>query len=320
MNQPFVTSNTGKKYPLAYKATRTTLLEIYEKLIRKDYSKFMADFSRETVLYSNIVNNTEIKHAYDDEFIDLERIQGAPSYLLLLYLLSEQEKLELTEENIESIAQDLVKFFVRRSITDIPATRNLDRIFMDVVAEIKSLESDDIVTHVHEKLISESAPDEVFDAKLRGPIYVENDKAARFILCGIEAQHQTREIYTNLWSRNRSNTYVWTIEHIFPEGENIPPEWVDMIADGDKEKAEEYREEYVHTIGNLTLTGYNQNLSNMSFEKKKSRTDRDDKYIGYRNGLFLNEDVVSEDTWTVERIMNRTNKLVSVVKDIYAWD
>lgn len=109
-------------------------------------------------------------------------------------------------------------------------------------------------------------------------------------------------------------------EHIFPEGQNVPDEWVKMIANGDKVLANNYRETYVHTLGNLTLTGYNQNLSNMSFEKKKDRMDKSNsKYIGYRNGLALNEDVVSEETWTVDKIKERTNKLVEIIKNIYTW-
>lgn len=34
-----------------------------------------------------------------------------------------------------------------------------------------------------------------------------------------EVQHTTKEIYTDLWSRDNSNKYIWTIEHIFPEGQ-----------------------------------------------------------------------------------------------------
>ena len=168
--------------------------------------------------------------------------------------------------------------------------------------------------------MEESASDDIFDLKLRGPMYEENDMATRFVLCGIESQHQTREIYSDFWSRNKSGVYVWTIEHIFPEGQNVPDEWVKMIADGDKVLANNYRETYVHTLGNLTLTGYNQNLGNMSFEKKKDRMDKSNsKFIGYRNGLTLNEDVVSEDTWTVDKIKERTNKLVKIIKNIYSW-
>ena len=321
LNQPFLSEDTTKRYPLAYKATRTTLLDIYEKLIRHDYNKFMRDLMEESALYSTIVNNSEEKKEYSEELADLERIQGAPSYLLLLYLLTEQETLALADSDISEIIDMLIIFFVRRNVTDIPATRNLDRIFMDTVSRIKPLRGKDVSAAIKSILVEESASDEIFDAKLRGDMYEENDMATRFVLCGIESQHQTREIYSDFWSKNKSNVYVWTIEHIFPEGQNIPLEWVDMIAGGDKTLANKYREEYVHTLGNLTLTGYNQSLSNMSFERKKNRMDKSNtKYTGYRNGLYLNEDVVSENEWTIEKIKDRTDKLVNVIKDMYSWE
>ena len=93
-----------------------------------------------------------------------------------------------------------------------------------------------------------------------------------------------------------------------------------MIATGDKANAIQIRADYVHTIGNLTITGYNQNLSNMSFEHKKDRKSKDKtKDIGYRNGLFLNEDVVTETKWTVDKITTRTDKIVKILLEMYEW-
>ena len=125
----------------------------------------------------------------------------------------------------------------------------------------------------------------------------------------MEEKHSTKEIHTDLWEKDEHNKFIWTIEHIFPEGENIPLSWVNMIADGDKSKASDYLEKYTHTLGNLTITGYNPNLSNMSFEEKKNRT-KSNNYIGYKNSLWLNEDVVSEEKWTVEKIKSRTEKFI----------
>ena len=121
-----------------------------------------------------------------------------------------------------------------------------------------------------------------------------------------------KEIHTDLWEKDEHNKFIWTIEHIFPEGDNIPKCWVDMIANGDKELANQYLEKYVHTIGNLTITGYNSNLSNVSFDDKKDRM-KGQNYIGYKNGLFLNSDVVSKSTWTIDEIQNRTNKIVEIL-------
>ena len=53
------------------------------------------------------------------------------------------------------------------------------------------------------------------------------------------------------------------------------------------------------------------------FEKKKYRKNQDGKDIGYTNGLYLNNDVVSEDKWTVEKINNRTDKLVATALELF---
>ena len=88
---------------------------------------------------------------------------------------------------------------------------------------------------------------------------------------------------TDLWKRDAKNKFIWTVEHIFPQGENIPAPWVTMIADGDSNLAKQHRDDYVHNLGNLTLTGHNSKLSNMSFDKKRDRTDKQDNAVGYKN-------------------------------------
>lgn len=296
------------------------MIDIYEEMIKSDYRSLLENLSEKANKYSIIVNNTDEEYVYTTSLQNLARISGAPSYLLLMYLLADQDSLSLSDENIKEIADTLIVFFVRRNLTDIPNTRKLTQLFIDTIAKIKSQIGNEIVVSIQDMLKAVSATDETFEEKLRGPIYDENPEATRFVLCDIEAKHQTKEIYSDLWSRDTSNKYVWTIEHIFPEGDNIPKDWVDMIAKGDKAKAIQIRADYVHTLGNLTITGYNQNLSNMSFEHKKDRKSKDKtKDIGYRNGLFLNEDVVTETEWTVEKITARTSKFVKALLEMYKW-
>ena len=318
LNEPY--PKADKRYYLGYLATRTTLLDIYEKMIKEDYKRFLDDLSEKAERYSVIVNNSDETHEYTYTLLDLSRISGAPSYILLLYLMSNQNVLSLTDTDLNEITKVLITFFVRRNVTDVPNTRKLTQLFMDIIAEVKLLQGNDIVQVVRDRLQAVSAPDSLFEDKLRGSIYDENPEAARFILCSIEAQHQTKEIYADLWSRDNNKKYVWTIEHIFPEGENIPNSWVQMIADGDVDLAKQHRANYVHTIGNLTITGYNQNLSNMSFEQKRDRTSKDKtKEIGYKNGLYLNKDLVNQNAWTVDKIENRTDSLVEILMDMYNW-
>ena len=318
LNAPYKVPD--KKYYLGYLATRTTLLDIYEKMIKSDYGTLLDDLLAKSQKYSLIVNNSDEEYAYTPALQDLERISGAPSYILMLYIMSNQAELGLTDDHLNSIIKTLITFFVRRNVTDVPSTRKRTQLFIDIITEAKLLQGDDVVNVIHDRLQAVAASDELFEEKLRGSIYDENPEATRFILCSIEAQHQTKEIYSDLWARDNSKKYIWTIEHIFPEGENIPDAWVDMIAGGDKALAKQYRSDYVHTLGNLTITGYNQNLSNMAFEQKRDRKSKDKtKDVGYRNGLYLNQDVVNEDTWTIKKITDRTDSIVKTLLDMYKW-
>ncbi len=316
LNRPYKTE--GKtKYALGYLATRTTLLDIYEKLLKDDYMNFLNRLEKEAKNYAILINNTteeNYNEILSESLLDLDRIQGAPSYILLLYLLSNKEELNIDDNLIKNIIVYLTKFFVRRNITDYPNTRNLTKIFMDIVSLIVNKKGKEIYDITINYLKENSSSDEEFERKLNGPVYLDNPDATRFLLCYYENKFKTNEIYTDLWKRDNSNKYIWTIEHIFPEGENIPQDWIDMIANGNKELAQEYLIKYAHTLGNLTITGYNQTLSNLSYEKKNNRTNKDGNYVGYKNGLKLNEDVVDLPAWTKDNIETRTKKLVDFFK------
>ena len=251
---------------------------------------------------------------------DLQRVQGAPSYLLLMYLIKNQELLQIDSDEIVKACKLLVNFFVRRNLTDTPPTRDLARMFMSFIEEIEQqgYMGDAIYTNLRNRLLASSASDEVFEEKLRGPVYDDNVGATRFILCMMAKRGMTVETERDLWRKTGSNQYVWSIEHIFPQGSNIPDEWVDMIAGGDRAKAKEYQSLYVHTFGNLTITGYNSSLSNKAFAEKKERKDNNGHYIGYLNGLNLNDDVCDKDEWTVEVIQARTDRMVKEIMVMFA--
>lgn len=149
-------------------------------------------------------------------------------------------------------------------------------------------------------------------------------------------QHGQESTYApDLWQRNPNNeTFVWTIEHVFPEGENIPQTWVDMIAAGDKDKAQEIQVEVVHLLGNLTLSAYNSSLSNRSFSNKQDlstrKIEKQELKIGYKNGLSLNnlyfdlagvkQSLSTIDNWTKDSIVARTEKMVEKLIEIFKFD
>ena len=322
LNEPFRDTDQKKKDPLGYVATRSNLLSIYEALINKNLNLFIEDILECGKIYSMIILSLEEDNEFKKSLEDLMHIQGTPSYMILLYLFRKQLKLELNDAEILKVITLLSKFFVRRNITDIPSTRDITRILMSLIAEIeeKSLKGASIYELIHNELLRHSASDDIFKEKLKGNIYEDNVGVARYILCTLAEKNMTTETWTDLWGQNTyksKKVYKWTIEHIFPEGQNIPQCWIDMIADGDKQLAQQYLDEYVHKLGNLTITGYNSTLSNASFMKKRDRKNSQDKYVGYKNGLELNKEIALKDKWTIEDIIGRTDKLVSEVLEIF---
>lgn len=226
---------------------------------------------------------------------------------------------EIEDSLLISIVNFLVKFFVRRSITDTPPTRDLARMFMEIIENLES-NGADIESFIKDTIKVKSASDDDFKKKLYGDVYEDNSWTTRFILCAIERENSTREIYTDLWERSEKGQFIWTVEHIFPQGENIPTEWVDLIANGNKKRAECLREKCVHKFGNLTLSGYNSKLGTLPFINKRDRKDKNNRYVGYKNGLYLNESLKYENIWSVGRIKNRTKIIVDLALSIFSLD
>jgi hypothetical protein len=305
--------------PVVPVATKSNLISIYEDIIKHSAEDFIDKIMAAGDLYSFIICRAENKNkdfpTLAKHLQDLERIQGTPSYLLLLYLLSNMDRIGLSEGHLSDVTQQLVRFFVRRNLTNVPPTNALTRLFMDIVREVADLTGEDAVKMINHKLASESSDEETFKKSLSGPVYSENTNAVRFILCSLEENKSGNQKW-DLWRMYKKH-YVWTIEHIFPQGRNIPATWIEMIASGDEAKAKELQKLHVNRIGNLTITGYNSNLGTRSFTEKMDRKDKDGHDVGYRNHLYLNEYVVKCPNWTVDQIEERTEILVEEVLKLF---
>lgn len=322
-NEPFVSDDIRSKEPLGAVATKTNLLSIYEKLINHDLETFIADISNCGTIYTNFVNPTNAPKQFRDALLDLQHVQAAPSNTLFLYLFYYKEELQLSDKMMNKILSLMINFFVRRNITDTPNTYVLDRMFMNIISNInidRTIGENGIYDIIYKSIVDVSASDKDFKDKLSGNIYEENVGVTRFVLCKLCEKYMTTESWTDLWEQNivsNKKIYVWTIEHIFPEGANIPDSWVQMIANGDKELAQTYRAEYVHKIGNLTISGFNSTLSNKSFTEKRDMTNKKGLYVGYRNGLEINNPLADKDTWTIEDIKIRTTALVAELLEMF---
>ena len=214
------------------------MLSIYEKLIKYDLKAFLKEILVCGRIYSQFIFpswpiNISI---FTKSLTDLLHIQGAPSYVILLYLFKKRVELQIDDSVLDKIIKVLSIFFVHRNVTDYPNTRDLTRIFMEIISDVedKGWKNEDIYLNILNRLKDSCLPDSEFEKRLRGNIYKDNVDVTRYLLCSLAESKMTNENHNNLWDRQRSGAYVWTIEHIFPEGLNIPQVWVDMIANGDK--------------------------------------------------------------------------------------
>lgn len=86
----------------------------------------------------------------------------------------------------------------------------------------------------------------------------------------------------------------YTIEHVMPR--SLSDEWQVELG----ENWSEVYEKYLHTIGNLTLTAYNPELSNSIFKEKQ------EIHGGFNDSpLYLNRSLAQADRWNQESIVNR---------------
>lgn len=301
-------------------ATKSNLIHVYEKLITHNAKKFLEKMIRHSGFYSQIICLSDVPEQprLSNLLQDLHRVQGVPSYLLLMLIFAKKDEFKFDFNSIEVIVKLLIAFFVRRNTTDKPATRDLTPIFMDISNKIltENLTVVPSLDLIRKTLLKVSADDQMFIDCLSGSLYEENKNICRFVLCAIEQSQMTRENERDLWAMGNKQ-FIWTIEHIFPQGDNIPEVWINMLAGGDRILAEQYLETHVHKLGNLTLSGYNGSLSNKSFTDKRDLKDSNQNYVGYKNGLYLNKELAMLEDWSVEKIDTRTQALVNKILEMY---
>lgn len=326
------------------RATKSNLIKIYEHFIKKDARTLFDDLTEKAQIYNYFIQpeNHDNDETQTKALIDLKRIGSTPSYLLLLYLYSlEDNYYSDKEETLEILLSFLIRYYVRRNITDFPNTRDLDAINIEVIEncqkiieEFGKLDSKTIIDFI---LKGRGKPSDINSLKqgLENNLFSYNSGMARYVLTKLDEVSHSREYKPDLWARNDKGLLVWTVEHIFPQGDTIPPHWITMVAGGDRDKAYDIQSRLVHCLGNLTLSGYNSQLSNADFIIKQN-LHQDKKFlghkinIGYKNGLSLNKiefdyngnstNLAEINEWTEETIITRNNTMVDTLLKLFAFE
>ena len=128
-------------------------------------------------------------------------------------------------------------------------------------------------------------------------LYEDNAYLTRYILVYLEQKQRTDENAVDFWANNEGKP-VWSVEHIYPQKPKTR-EWPDDC------------KEWLHSLGNLTLSAYNSNLHNRSFAGKSQVIDENGNDIGLKSGNVKINDYLRDKTeWNAEHIKKRGEELV----------
>ncbi|MEX5261603.1 DUF262 domain-containing protein [Kocuria sp. CPCC 205263] len=220
---------------------------------------------------------------------------------LLLHLLTKRAEGHFDDETLTEALMVIESMLVRRVLIGRPSA-GLNRLFAQAVAEIPG--GADVV-------------DEVRDYFSRGQRYFASDKEIARAVHDMPFYRQGRANQRKLillWleelygSREPVDPAKLTIEHVLPQ--TLSGGWRQVLeATGDVAAVDEIHQSLVHTLGNLTLSGYNSNMSNRLFEDKRAE-------LG-RSGLRMNQFISAKQEWGPEQIHARADEMAEMICE--AW-
>ncbi|MEH0934232.1 GmrSD restriction endonuclease domain-containing protein [Micromonospora psammae] len=223
-------------------------------------------------------------------------------YPLLLHLLDRRDHGTATSEQVASAMLYVESFFVRRLLIG-RATANINRILLSIVTEMDRELPVDRAVHAYLSIGRKYyATDENVRAAVRSiPYYLNGRPHQRNLVL--------RWLEESCGSKEPVTLDSLTIEHVLPQTPTT--EWRQMLtADlGPEENFGEAHEALVHTLGNLTLTGYNSELSNSSFPVKRVQ-------LG-KSGIMLNRGIAAQERWGRPEIHARADALADRIVSIW---
>lgn len=261
---------------------------VLEELL--EYAKYYSWF-----YYQNSPNDV-----VNEKLSEIQRLKSTVTYPFLLNVFEDTyyyNKISL--EELISILDLVISYIFRRLICEMP-TNALNKVFARLHKDVENSFNKELNCYENVALVllqkkssSLFPKDEHFKQSfLTKDLY--NFKLNKYILEKLES-YNIKEVV---------NFDSSTIEHIMPQ--RLSPKWqVDL-----GKNYEKIHTKYLHCIGNLTLSGYNRELSNRSFEEKKK--------ILMNSNISLNRELKEFERWTESEITSRGEKLFEKAKRIWA--
>ena len=259
------------------------------------YAKFYHGF-----LYGDPDYNEEINQVLGD----LQKLKQTTVFLFLFHVFDDYESGVIDDKELVKVLRFLLNYSIRRLICEV-GSNSLRGLYKTLYSRVFSCLAnkehyyDAIVSFFQQMTSRDALPDEdsFIQALKQNNLYRKN-ALCKFLLIAIE-NHGKEKIQTD----------VLSIEHIMPQNKNLSSAWQKMLG---MENWKEIQEKYLHTLGNLTLTGYNSELGDLPFKEKKQK-------IGevMSKAVVLYSDVQSCEEWNENTIRTRADRLAGMIVELF---
>ncbi len=311
------------KFIRHYLAVKTRELSNENKLYfafknykEKNSALQIEDILNDILIYADFYN--QIKSAkisdrthYLNTIARINKLEVSTVTPLLFDMFYAKKQGLLSEDEMCECVSVIESYIARRIICGFP-TSALNKIFVNMGAEIQRYIDKNNAT------FTDALKYSVLSKTGKSRFPTDHDFAEKFVVYELyNANPNTRKYFFERLENynNRERIAVeeqidngeLTIEHIMPQ--TLTKEWKESLG----EKWELIHSKYIDTIGNLTLTAYNSDYSNLMFFKKKTLADKGFDY----SKLSLNSYIKTCDTWLETQITKRAEKLYSWAEKIW---
>ncbi len=259
----------------------------------------VADIYRYATHYVNFAFLWEGESELKRLFGDINALKVDVIYPFLLEVYDDYAQKRLARQDFIAILKLLESYLFRRAICGIP-TNTLNKVFATLA---KELDKERYVESLQRILLQKDSYRRFpGDEEFRSAFVVKdvyNFRLRNYLLRKLE----------NTGQKELVNIESCTIEHIMPQNPNVPKAWQQELGPDWKT----VHNLYLHTIGNLTLTGYNSELSDRSFQEKRTMTG------GFEESpLRLNKSLKHVEHWNKNEIEKRAALLAEQAVTIWA--
>jgi uncharacterized protein with ParB-like and HNH nuclease domain/predicted transport protein len=232
---------------------------------------------------------------------DISRLDMSVSYPFVLEAFDDYACGRLTEVDFVSVLRMIESYVMRRLVCSIPANA-LNKVFARLSREVdKSQYIESLGAALAGMKGSQRLPtDDEFREAFKSKDVYHQQARIKYILERLEnyGKGELISISDNALS----------VEHVMPQ--TLNDGWRTMLGD----QWQSVHATRLHTLGNLTLTGYNSSYSNLSFLEKRDMVDQHTgNVIGFKGSpVTLNQDLAQRDSWNEQAILERTERLATL--------